>query len=58
MNWRQPMSKEEIKAAADRAEGRDDQASEAEAEPKDDEPKDSKPRDAQAEGSQAQAWRG
>ena len=35
-----PMSKEEIKAAADRAEGRHDEASEAEAEPRDDEPKD------------------
>jgi hypothetical protein len=36
------MTKEEIKAAADRAEGRPDEASEAEAEPRDDEPKDSK----------------
>ena len=46
MSWRsQPMSKEEIKAAADRAEGRPDEASEAEAEPRDDEPKDSKPKD-------------
>ena len=59
MSWRsRPMSKEEIKAAADRAEGRRDDAAEAEAE-------------AEAEGSQAerssrgaeprsqaQAWRG
>jgi hypothetical protein len=42
------MSKEEIKAAADRAEGRGDEASQAEAEPKDDEPKDSKPKDPKA----------
>ena len=40
-----PMSKEEIKAAADRAEGRPDEASEAEAEPKEDEPRDPKPKD-------------
>jgi hypothetical protein len=46
MSWRsRPMSKEEIKAAADRAEGRGDEASQAETEPKDDEPKDSKPKD-------------
>ena len=52
MSWRsRPMSKEEIKAAADRAEGRGDEASQAEAEPKDDEPRRSersKPMDSQA----------
>ena len=46
MSWRsRPMSKEEIKAAADKAEGRRNDAAEAEAGRKDRKPKDRKPKD-------------